>query len=129
MYKYQPQSEVIKENNNICVNCSKDVYDLLKAYTHKKQEHFILVCLNARNDVITKKGITKGTIDASLYHPREVFAPAIVARSSKIIVAHNHPSGSLEVSTNDLVMTEKIKLAGEILGIRLVDSVIVSKEG
>jgi DNA repair protein RadC len=116
-------------SDKIIVNSSKDVYYLLQEFIHKKQEHFLLLTLNARNQLISKKVITIGTLDASLFHPREVFAEAIGDRASKIIVAHNHPSGSLEPSTNDLLMTQKIKEAGELLGIKLVDSIIISSEG
>lgn len=116
-------------SDKIIVNSSRDVYYLLQEYVYKKQEHFLLLSLNARNQLISKKVITIGTLDASLFHPREIFAEAISDRASKIIVAHNHPSGSLEPSSNDLVMTEKIRDCGELLGIKLVDSIIVSTEG
>lgn len=116
-------------SGKIVIENSKDVYQLIIEYTSKKQEHFILLCLNARNQLLSKKVITVGIIDSSLFHPREIFAEAIADRASKIIVAHNHPSGSLEPSRNDLEMTEKIRDAGRILGIDLIDSVILSEEG
>jgi DNA repair protein RadC len=116
-------------SGKVLVNSSKDVFLLLNEYVYKKQEHFLLLTLNARNQLISKKVITIGTIDSSLFHPREVFAEAIADRSSKIIVAHNHPSGNLEPSQNDIIMTRKIREAGEILGIELADSLILSEEG
>jgi DNA repair protein RadC len=116
-------------SGKVIITNSKDVYILLYEYALKKQEHFLLLTLNARNQLIQKKVITVGTIDSSLFHPREIFAEAILDRASKIIVAHNHPSGNLEPSQNDILMTNKIREAGEILDIQLVDSVIISEEG
>jgi DNA repair protein RadC len=116
-------------SGKVIITNSKDVYILLHEYALKKQEHFLLLTLNARNQLIQKKVITVGTIDSSLFHPREIFAEAILDRASKIIVAHNHPSGNLEPSQNDILMTNKIREAGEILDIQLVDSVIISEEG
>ena len=116
-------------SDKVIVNSSKDVYYLLHEFVFKKQEHFLLLTLNARNQLLAKKVITIGTIDTSLFHPREIFAEAISDRASKIIVAHNHPSGSLLPSQNDILMTRKIKECGELLGIKLVDSVIISEEG
>lgn len=116
-------------SGKVVVNSSKDAYLVLYEYVHKKQEHFLLLTLNARNQLISKKVITIGTLDSSLFHPREVFAEGIADRASKIIVAHNHPSGGLDPSQNDILMTKKIKDAGEILGIELADSIIISEEG
>ena len=116
-------------NDKALIATAKDAYLLLHEYTNKKQEHLILITLNARNQLISKKVITIGTLDASLFHPREVFAESISDRAAKIIIAHNHPSGSLEPSSNDLIMTQKIQDAGELLGIKLVDSIIISEDG
>lgn len=116
-------------SGKVIINTSKDVYMLLMEYANKSQEHFLLLTLNGRNQLIQKKVITIGTIDSSLFHPREIFAEAISDRASKIVVAHNHPSGSLEPSRNDLIMTLKIKDAGKVLGIDLMDSVILAEDG
>jgi len=116
-------------SGKVLINSSKDVFILLNEYIYKKQEHFLLLTLNARNQLISKKVITIGTLESSLFHPREIFAESISDRASKIIVAHNHPSGNLEPSQNDILMTRKIREAGEVLGIDLVDSVIISEEG
>ncbi len=116
-------------SGKVLISSSKDVYCILNEYAGKKQEYFLLITLNGRNQMISKKVITIGTVDSSLFHPREIFAESIADRASKIIVAHNHPSGNLEPSENDLIMTRKIKSAGELLGIKLIDSVIMSEEG
>lgn len=116
-------------SGKVIINTSEDVYKLLHEFASKKREHLILLTINGRNQLIQKKVISIGTIDTSLFHPREVFAEAITDRASKIIIVHNHPSGNLMPSRNDLIMTQKVKDAGDVLGIHLVDSVIISEEG
>ncbi len=93
----------------------------------KKQEYFVCLTLDGANRLIAKRIITIGTLTASLVHPREVFADAIADRAASIIVAHNHPSGNLEVSQADRDVTERLRNSGELLGIRLVDHIIVTK--
>lgn len=92
----------------------------------KKQEYFVLLTLDGANRLIKKHIISIGTLTASLVHPREVFAEAIADRAASIIVAHNHPSGSLVASEADAAVTERLREAGELLGIELLDHVIVT---
>lgn len=92
----------------------------------KKQEYFVCLTLDGANRLIAKRIITIGTLTASLVHPREVFAEAITDRAASIIVAHNHPSGSLESSQADRDITLRLKDAGELLGIRMIDHIIVT---
>ena len=73
--------------------------------------------------------ITLGLLDSNQVHPREVFAPAIVARAAGIIIAHNHPSGTLEASMEDIAITKRLIKAGEILGIPVLDHIIVTPNG
>ena len=91
----------------------------------KKQEYFVCLTLDGANRLIAKRIITIGTLTASLVHPREVFADAITDRAASIIVAHNHPSGSLEPSQADRDVTERLRQAGELLGINLVDHIVL----
>lgn len=93
----------------------------------KLQEYFVCLTLDGANRLIAKRIITIGTLTASLVHPREVFADAIADRAASIIVAHNHPSGNLEISQADRDVTERLRNSGELLGIRLVDHIIVTK--
>lgn len=94
----------------------------------KKQEHFVVLSLDGANRLIAKRTITIGTLTSSLVHPREVFADAINDRAASIIVAHNHPSGSLDISKADSDVTERLKNAGILLGIKLVDSIIITNK-
>lgn len=93
----------------------------------KKQEHFVVMTLDGANRLIAKRIITIGTLNASLVHPREVFADAITDRAASIIVAHNHPSGSLIASKSDLDITKRIDESGKLLGIKLLDHFIITK--
>ncbi|WP_041354074.1 RadC family protein [Nitratiruptor sp. SB155-2] len=108
---------------------ANDVYEELKEYFDKKQEYFIAFYLDGANRICEKRVITIGTLNQSLVHPREVFAPAIESRCASIIVAHNHPSNNLTPSREDILVTQKLKQSGKILGIELLDHIIFSKEG
>ncbi|MDR0874073.1 MAG: DNA repair protein RadC [Prevotellaceae bacterium] len=105
------------------------IVDLLSDIRDKKQEHFVSLTLDGANRLIEKRIVTIGTLTASLVHPREVFADAITDRAASIVVAHNHPSGDLEVSPDDLEITKRLKESGELLGIHLLDHIIVTKTG
>ncbi len=94
-----------------------------------KKEHFVVLYLNARNQLIHKETISIGTLNASLVHPREVFKPAIEHLSASIIVAHNHPSGGLEPSEADVLLTGRLHDAGTLLGIELRDHLVVTGSG
>lgn len=93
----------------------------------KKQEYFVCLTLDGANRLIAKRIITIGTLTASLVHPREVFADAITDRAASIIVAHNHPSGSLNPSTADLEVTSQLDEASKILNIKLLWHLVVTK--
>ena len=95
----------------------------------KKQEYFVCLTLDGANRLIAKRIITIGTLTSSLVHPREVFAEAISDRAASIIVAHNHPSGTLTASSADSEVTQRLEEAGLVLGIKLVDHLIVSSSG
>ena len=103
--------------------------DQLSDIRDKKQEYFVCLTLDGANRLISKRIITIGTLTSSLVHPREVFAEAISDRAASIIVAHNHPSGNLQSSDADRQVTERLKEAGVLLGINLVDHIIVTSKG
>lgn len=111
------------------IKTTSDAVGYFMDYKDKKQEYFLLLTLDGANQVIKLHEITKGLANKTQVHPREVFAPAIEDRACFIIVAHNHPSGSLEASREDLAITEKIKHVGDLMGIKMLDHIIVSKEG
>lgn len=94
---------------------------------HKK-EHFVALYLNARNELIHREDISVGTVNASIVHPRDVFAPALEHNATAVMVAHNHPSGNAEPSPEDVEVTSRLKEAGKILGIRVVQHLVLTKE-
>jgi DNA repair protein RadC len=106
-----------------------DVLPLVRHFADRRQEHFICVSLNGANEVIATRVVSVGLVNKTQVHPREVFADPITDRASAVIVAHNHPSGSLEPSKEDIDITGQLKSAGEILGIRLLDHIVFNQKG
>jgi DNA repair protein RadC len=102
-----------------------DVYDLLKAvFQDLDREHFRVILLNVKNQVIKVDSTTIGMLNSSPVHPREVFKEAIRLSSASIILAHNHPSGDPTPSPEDLRLTARLSEAGEIIGITIIDHII-----
>ena len=96
----------------------------LKDY-HK--EHFYIIPIDSRNWSIAE--ISVGSLNASIVHPREVFAEAIKNKAASVIFAHNHPSGDPEPSEDDLVINKRLVEAGKIMGIEVIDHIIITKTG
>lgn len=93
------------------------------------QEEFHIVTLDTKLQPIAKHQITVGTLDASLVHPREVFRVAIRDAASSILLVHNHPSGDPTPSMEDRMVTDRLKRAGELIGIQVIDHVVVAARG
>lgn len=92
-----------------------------------KQEHFGVVFLDTRHHIIDYSIIFKGTLNASIVHPREIFKEAILKSSSSIIIVHNHPSNDLTPSKADIEVTKRIKEVGLLVDIQLIDHLIISQ--
>ncbi len=107
----------------------EDVLPLVGTYRDKPQEHFICISLTGAGEVISTRVVTIGILNHSLVHPREVFAGAITDRAASVICVHNHPSGSLEASAQDIAITRQLQEAGTLLGIQLLDHIIITKTG
>jgi DNA repair protein RadC len=106
-----------------------DAIAAIKAdFTDAAKEHFFLICLNTRNRVINKKLVSVGNLDSSIVHPREVFKDAITSLAASVIFAHNHPSGDLEPSADDINLTRRLVEAGDLLGIQVLDHIIFSNK-
>lgn len=118
----------VEDNNLPAINSAKDAVAHLQELRTAKKEHFVVLYLNARNQLIHKETISIGTLNANLVHPREVFKPAIDHLAASIIVAHNHPSGGCEPSAADLELTKRLKEAGKLLGIEMADHLIITCE-
>ncbi len=106
-----------------------DLLPHVRHYADRKQEHFLCASINGANEILNIRVVSIGLIDRTPVHPREVFADALMDRASAIIVAHNHPSGSLEPSAADVEVTAQLKAAGVVLGITLLDHIIFNRNG
>jgi DNA repair protein RadC len=95
----------------------------------EKKEHFVTLLLDSQNSLIRINDISIGTLNEALVHPREVFEPAVRLLAARIIIAHNHPSGDLEPSDEDLKLTQRLLSVGELTGIPIIDHFIVSSAG
>lgn len=112
-----------------CITSPESIIPMVGELVESRQEHLIAFYLNARSELIHKALISKGTATASIAHPRDILWPAIEHGAVQIILVHNHPSGSLIPSAEDLHMTKNIRTAAEMLGFILLDHIIVSREG
>lgn len=92
---------------------------------HQKQEHMKLLMLNTKSMLIGEKNISKGTVNASLVSPRELFIEALECGAVSIIMIHNHPSGDPTPSKSDFLLTKRVKDAGDLIGIELLDHIII----
>lgn len=131
-----------KHDANICPLCenplpvlnskpllkTKDVLACLDHFRDKRQEYFVCLSLDSGQRLIARRVVTVGLLDATLVHPREVFAGPLTDRAASVIVAHNHPSGDAEPSKADIKTTQQLAAAGILLGIELRDHVIVAAE-
>ena len=111
------------------ITCAKDVYDMfVDQLKDKKKEHLYVLLLDSKNTIIKEDLVSVGTLNSSLFHPREVFHEAIKNSANSIILVHNHPSGDFEPSEEDIEITNNIKDAGKILGIKVIDHIIIAND-
>jgi DNA repair protein RadC len=119
-----------KSKVNYTIRGSEAVHKFVteKVIKDNTKEHFVLLSLDGAYQVASWSVITVGTANASLVHPREVFQAAILSGAVAVIVCHNHPSGSTLPSEQDCQVTRRLKEAGELLGIKVLDHVIVTDD-
>jgi DNA repair protein RadC len=121
------------EREKLLEKMTLDSPKLVAGYLQKnigceKKEKFVILSLNKRNNLIKVGVISVGSLDANVVHPREVFKEAIQCSAAGVILAHNHPSGNVKPSQEDLALTRRIRKAGEILGIDILDHIVVSSK-
>lgn len=119
--RIRPEGTKIKE--------ASDVYPLIRHFAERMQEHFICVSLNGAHEVLSIRVVTIGLLNSTQVHPREVFSDPIAERAASVIVAHNHPSGNLSPSKEDIRVTESLNSASKLLGISLLDHIVFTKSG
>ena len=124
---------LVRENPNsemIHISNSSDAYELVKEeLVNADREMFLSVMLTVKNDLIGVETVSIGSIHATIITPRDVFKSAILANAVSIILCHNHPSGDLTPSDNDMEITKHLVEAGDLLGIKVLDHLIVSNQG
>jgi len=107
---------------------AEDIWKLSADFRDSKKEHFVAFYLDTQNRLIERQVISIGTLNASLVHPREVFEPAVSLHAASLIVAHNHPSGDLKPSDDDISTTSRLVEAGKLVGISVVDHLVISSD-
>lgn len=128
LFEFNKRHEMSKRPSKK-ISSSEDVFNFYKErLKDKKQEYFIILMLNHMNNFVGEEFIAKGDLNLAVTNPREVFKPAIKNSSSRIILVHNHPSGNIRPSEEDLRLTERLIEAGKILGIDVLDHVIIGDD-
>lgn len=125
--KMVKESSFLYENRKI--TSPKEAVSLLRKFLDESdREQFIVCCMDTKNQPTSINVVSIGTLSSSLVHPREVFKSAILGNSASIIVAHNHPSGDPSPSKEDIDITERLKEAGKIIGINILDHIIIGND-
>lgn len=124
--------EVVSEKRikyEVTVRTPADAYQVLERYRTRRREHLFALNLNGVHMITAVRIVAIGTVNRSLVHPREVFRRAIIDNAAAVVVAHNHPSGSLEPSDEDHEVTRRLVQAGQLIGISVLDHLIISRNG
>ena len=108
---------------------ARDLFSKLDFFVNSDREMFLVASLNTKNEPTQIEVISVGSLNASIVHPREVFKSAIISNAASIICAHNHPSGDLKPSNEDIEVTKRLVEAGKLLGIDVLDHIIMNDEG
>ncbi|WP_394885015.1 JAB domain-containing protein [Clostridium butyricum] len=110
------------------ISSPKDVVNVIYEYLDgADRENLGIMCLNTKNEILNCTTAHIGSLNSSIVHPREVFKTAILSNAASIIIFHNHPSGNTTPSREDKNITERLKEAGKILGIELIDSIVIGE--
>ncbi|TKC00017.1 JAB domain-containing protein [Pedobacter cryotolerans] len=128
--RYRPK---IKPSNRPVVKCSKDAYEILLGFWNLDKiefcEQFCVMLLNNRGRVLGVVELSSGGFNGTVADPKMIFGVALKACASSIVIAHNHPSGDLKPSSQDIKVTERLVAAGKLLDLAVNDHLIVTTEG
>jgi DNA repair protein RadC len=112
------------------IKSARDVFNLMGPEMQSlDREHFKILLLNTKNFVVQMATVSVGSLNASVVHPRECFRPAIAAQAAAVVLVHNHPSGDPAPSVEDINLTRRLVAAGDLLGIKVLDHVIIAGNG
>jgi|SRR3989344_3796929 len=121
-------NRLIKKGFTKTIHSAEEVFNTFyDRLVNEKKEHFIVLYLDTRNNIIKEETVSIGTLNSSLIHPREIFKNAIKESAYSIILIHNHPSGDCNPSKEDIEVTERLIEAGKLVDIKVLDHVIVGK--
>jgi DNA repair protein RadC len=134
--KIQSMFEIFRRTNKLRkkgfksqITTAQDVYNYyIDELRNRTKEYLYALFLDTKNNIMREELISVGTLNTSLIHPREVFNPAVQTSCNSVILVHNHPSGDSEPSENDKEITKLLVDAGESLGIKVVDHIIIGKD-
>lgn len=119
-------SESILNKDIVKIRSNEDVYRLMRnKFLYTKKEHFYAILLDTKNVIISKEFISTGDLDSSIVNPRECFISAVKKSAKSIIFVHNHPSGNSTPSKADRIVTKRLKDAGDILDIKVLDHIVI----
>lgn len=126
--------KLVRENSILYeprrITCPIDAVELCRHFLDDlDKEECVVVTLDTRHQPTSISVFSRGSLNASIIHPREVFKTAILSNSNGIIIAHNHPSGYAKPSSEDIAVTKRLVEAGEIVGIQVLDHIIIGSEG
>ena len=108
------------------ISSPNDAYEMIREQLEGlDREQFMIACLNTKNEPTNISVVSVGTLNKAIVHPREVFKTAILSNAASIMAFHNHPSGDTEPSQQDIQLTNRLYEAGELLGIKLLDHLII----
>lgn len=127
------RDEVVREDAPAWVtkvfSSADQVFEMFRGLATESKEHFVALHLDTRNRILCYDTVSVGSLSASIVHPREVYKSALLSSAAAILFLHNHPSGHLEPSREDMEITAKLREAGELLGIRVLDHIIIGEKG
>lgn len=122
------EGSILYESRNI--NSPEIAAELGRKFIENSdREELIVCCLDTKNQPLSISIASIGSLSSSIVHPREVFKVAVLSNAASIIVFHNHPSGDTSPSTEDISVTNRLKEAGDIIGIKLIDHIIIGPDG
>ncbi len=112
------------------IRTAADAAEIFSAYlANADREHLVVMLLNSKNRIIGINTVSVGHLSSSIAHPREILKPAILANAAAFVLGHNHPSGEVKPSADDVEITKRVFAAGDLLGIKLLDHLIIAEDG
>lgn len=119
----------IYSSEKFLIRNSREAYEMLKQMSNFKQEHIVALYINSRFELIEQKTVRIGGVDNSQLLPRDVIAHALEKNASYVVLAHNHPSGDSSPSQEDILLTNRLVEAMEIMGLKLLEHIVIAKDG